>query len=81
MYDEKQRRFCNPLQYNVPRTVFFRDTWVPVTIAWRVLRLRMEELPPGMESSSEYIEYAVANSQQGAVLHLEIERGDKKSSR
>jgi len=23
-----------------------RDKWVPVTTAWRVLRLRMEELPP-----------------------------------
>ena len=24
----------------------FRDKWVPVTTAWRVLRLRMEERPP-----------------------------------
>jgi len=23
-----------------------RDKWVPVTMAWHVLRLRMEELPP-----------------------------------
>jgi hypothetical protein len=23
-----------------------RDKWVPVTTAWRVLRLRMEERPP-----------------------------------
>jgi hypothetical protein len=29
--------------------------WVPVTMAWRVLRLRMEEWPPGMEGSCEYI--------------------------
>jgi hypothetical protein len=33
-----------------------RDKWVPVTTAWRVLRLRMEERPPDMEGSCEYIE-------------------------
>jgi hypothetical protein len=30
--------------------------WVPVTTAWRVLGLRMEERPPGLEGSCEYIE-------------------------
>jgi hypothetical protein len=30
--------------------------WVPVTTAWRVFRLRMEERPPVMERSCEYIE-------------------------
>jgi hypothetical protein len=30
--------------------------WVPVTTAWRVLGLRMEEQPPAMEGSCEYIE-------------------------
>jgi hypothetical protein len=29
---------------------------VPVPTAWRVLRLRMEERPPAMEVSCEYIE-------------------------
>jgi hypothetical protein len=32
------------------------EKWVPVTTAWRVLRLRMEERPPDMEGSCEYIE-------------------------
>ena len=32
------------------------DMWVPVTTAWSVLRLRMEEQPPDMEGSCEYIE-------------------------
>jgi hypothetical protein len=36
--------------------------WVPVTMAWHVLRLRMEEWPPVMEGSCEYIEKAVADS-------------------
>jgi hypothetical protein len=33
-----------------------REKWVPVTTTWRVLRLRMEERPPDMEGSCEYIE-------------------------
>jgi hypothetical protein len=33
-----------------------RVMWVPVTTAWRVLGLRMEERPPVMEGSCEYIE-------------------------
>jgi hypothetical protein len=33
-----------------------RVKWVPVTTAWRVLRLRMEERPPVMQGSCEYIE-------------------------
>jgi hypothetical protein len=30
--------------------------WVPVTTAWHVLGLGMEERPPVMEGSCEYIE-------------------------
>jgi hypothetical protein len=30
--------------------------WVPVPTAWRVLGLQMEEWPPDMEVSCEYIE-------------------------
>jgi hypothetical protein len=41
-----------------------------VTTAWRVLRLRMEETPPGMEGSCEYIKEAVADSRQGVALQL-----------
>jgi hypothetical protein len=32
------------------------DKWVPVTTAWRVLGLRMEERPPDMEGSCECTE-------------------------
>jgi len=31
------------------------DKWVPVTIAWRVLKLPIEERPPDTEDSGEYI--------------------------
>jgi hypothetical protein len=34
----------------------FRYQGVPVTTAWRVLSLRMEERPPDMEGSCEYTE-------------------------
>jgi hypothetical protein len=37
-------------------SVFYEIKWVPVITAWRVLRLRMEERPPDMEDSCEYIE-------------------------
>jgi hypothetical protein len=47
-----------------------RVKWVPVTAAWPVLRLRMEERPPVMQGSCEYIELAVADSRQGEVLQL-----------
>jgi hypothetical protein len=43
---------------------------VPVPTAWRVLGLRMEERPPAMEVSCEYIEWAAADRQQGVVLQL-----------
>jgi hypothetical protein len=36
--------------------VLYHDKWVPVTMAWRVLGLQMEERPPVMEGSCEYIE-------------------------
>jgi hypothetical protein len=51
---------------NIPLKRFFNtnfdiahpshDKWVPVTTAWRVLRLRMEKRPADMEGSCEYFE-------------------------
>jgi hypothetical protein len=43
---------------------------VPVPTAWRVLGLRMEERPPDMEVSCEYIEKAVVDRQQGVAIQL-----------
>ena len=42
-----------------------RDKWVPVTTAWRVLRLRVE-------GSCEYIEYANEDCRQGVFLQLGV---------
>jgi hypothetical protein len=43
---------------------------IPVPTARRVLVLRMEERPPDMEVSCEYIELAVTDRKQGVVLQL-----------
>ena len=38
---------------------------LPVTTAWRVLRLRKEEQPPDVEGKGEYIEEAVGQPTMG----------------
>jgi hypothetical protein len=40
-------------------------------MAGRVLRLQMDECPPAMEGSCEYIKYAAANKRQWAILQIE----------
>jgi hypothetical protein len=48
---------CIFLGYNLDTYYnLIHDKRVPVTTAWRVLRLRMEERPPVMEGSCEYFE-------------------------
>ena len=50
---------CQTKGYRVtffPHSTQLCDKWVPVTTAWRVLRLRMEERPPDVEGSCEYTE-------------------------
>jgi hypothetical protein len=34
----------------------YHGKWLPVTTTWRVLRLLLEEGPPDMKASYEYIE-------------------------
>jgi len=41
---------------------------VPVTMACRLMGLRMEERPQDIEDSSQYNEYAVAESRHGVAL-------------
>jgi hypothetical protein len=55
---------CSLIRVSVIRgsTVVYKS--VPVTTAWRVLRLRMEERPPDMEGSCEYTEQVVMDSRQ-----------------
>jgi hypothetical protein len=44
--------------------------YVSVTTVWHVLKLRMEEWPPAIEGSCEYIELAAVDKRQGVVLQL-----------
>jgi hypothetical protein len=46
------------IHYLFPYTkhINFRDKLVPVTTAWRVLRLRMEQRPADRKGSCKYIE-------------------------
>jgi hypothetical protein len=41
-------RFCITAACNFELSIFLNpcDKWIPVTMAWRVIRLRMEDRPP-----------------------------------
>jgi len=43
---------------------------VPITTAFGVGSLRIEERPPDVDGNCEYIQQAVAYSRQGVVLQL-----------
>jgi len=43
--------------------------WVPITTAWHVLTLRMEDTAPNLEGSWEYTEKAVADNDKGRFEH------------
>jgi hypothetical protein len=46
------------------------DKSVPVTKAWRVLKLRVEERPPIWRVAANILNKPLRNSQQGVVLQL-----------
>jgi hypothetical protein len=54
----------------VPATSPFPDKWVPVTMALRVLRLRMEERPPIWTVDANALKKTIADSRQVMVLQL-----------
>jgi len=45
-----------------------RDKWVAVTIAWRVLRLRMEERPPIWTVTANMLKKQSRTADKGVVL-------------
>ena len=56
------------------------DKWVPVTTAWRVLRLRVEERPPMWRVAANILNKQSRTADKGWSSSLEIGRGADNSS-
>jgi hypothetical protein len=54
--------------------------WVPVTTAWRVLRLRMVERPPIWRVAANILNKQWRAADKGWASSLEVGRGANKSS-
>ena len=54
--------------------------WVPVTTAWRVLRLRMEEQPPIWRVAANKSKKQSRTADKGWSSSLGVERGANNSS-
>jgi hypothetical protein len=56
------------------------DKWVPVTTAWRVLKLRMEEWPPIWRAAVSILNKQLQIANKGWYSSLGVERDAKNSS-
>ena len=56
------------------------DKWVPVIMAWSVLRLRMEELPPIWREATNILNKQSRTTDKGWSSRLGVGRGAKNSS-
>ena len=59
----------------------FRDKWVPVTTAWRVLRFRMEKRPPIWGVAANILNKQSLTADKVWSSSLGVGRGDKSSPR
>ena len=57
-----------------------RDNWFPVTRAWRVLNVRLEERPPIRRVAASILNKQSWTSDKGWSSSLEVGRGVKNSS-
>jgi hypothetical protein len=64
----------------VPATSPYPDKWVPVTMAWRVLRFRMEERPPVWRVGPNILKKQSRTVDKGWSSSLEVGRGANNSS-
>ena len=69
--------FCS---VNLLFTVTCHHKWVPVTTAWRVLRLRMEERPPIWSVAANILNNQSRTDEKGWYSSLEVGRGANNSS-
>ena len=56
------------------------DEWVPVTTAWRVLRLQMEERPPIWRLTANILNKQSLTADNGWSTNLEIGRAANNSA-
>ena len=60
--------------------IIIRDKWVPVTTAWRVLRLRMEERPPIWRVATNTLNNQSRTADKGWSSSLGVGRNTNNSS-
>ena len=65
---------------SIPYPLTPRDKWVPVTTAWRALRLRMEERPPIWRVATNKLNKQSRTADEGGSSSLGIWRGANNSS-
>jgi hypothetical protein len=67
--------------HDIKKDVFhFHDKWVPVTTAWRVLRLRMEERPPIWRAAAIILNKQSSTADKGWSSSLGVGQGAYNSS-
>jgi hypothetical protein len=59
--------------------IYCRDKWVPVTTAWHVLRLRMEERPPIWRVAANILNKESRTADKGWSSRVGVGRGDNNS--
>jgi len=65
---------------NIRQAIFYcRDKWVPVTTAWRVLRLRMEERPPIWRVAANILNEQSRTADNGWHFSFGVGRGVNSS--
>jgi len=66
--------------FNIFNRSVVRDKWVPVTTAWRVLRLRMEERPPIWRAVANILNKQSRTADEGWSSSLGVGRGANNTS-
>ena len=79
----KYRNDRNPLKYVIMKFLVQRESvykWVPVTMAWRVLRSQMEEWPPIRSVAANILNKQSRTADEGWSSSLGIGRGANNAS-
>jgi len=71
--------YCNQFLFSF-ESEWDRDKWVPVTTAWCVLRLQIEERPPIWREAANILNKQLRTTDMGWSFSLGVGRGAKNSS-